>query len=60
MYILDVICNRFYFEEVQEDALGHCSGQGILAPRIEINLSISFLFMKKNKQEKKTSRKQSG
>ena len=31
MYILDVICNRFYFGEV----LGQYSGQGILAPRRE-------------------------
>ena len=35
MYVLDVICNRFYFEEVQEEVLGHCSGQGISAPRKE-------------------------
>ena len=29
--ILDVICHRFYFGEVQEDVLGQCSGQGISA-----------------------------
>ena len=34
-YILDIICKRFYFGEVQEDALGQCGGQGILAPRKE-------------------------
>ena len=34
-YILDEVCNRFYFEEVQEEVLGHCSGQGISAPRTE-------------------------
>ena len=34
-YILDVICNRFYFGEVQEEVLGQCSGQGISAPREE-------------------------
>ena len=49
MYILDVICNKFYFGEVQEDVPGQCSGQGISAPRKE-GLSISGLFQKKNKQ----------
>ena len=34
-YILDVICNRFYFGEVQEEVLGQCCGQGILGPRKE-------------------------
>ena len=34
-YILDVICNRFYSEEVQEQVLSQCSGQGISAPRTE-------------------------
>ena len=28
-YILDVICNKFYFGDVQEEVLVHCSGQGI-------------------------------
>ena len=28
-HILDVMCNKFYFGEVQEDVLGQCSGQGI-------------------------------
>ena len=31
-YILDVICNRFYFWEVQEEVLGECNRQGISAP----------------------------
>ena len=31
-YILDVICNRFYFEEVQEEVLGQRIEQGISAP----------------------------
>ena len=34
-YILDVICDRFYFEEVQEEVLGQCSGQGVSVPRKE-------------------------
>ena len=34
-YILDVICNIFYFGEVQEEVLGQCSGQGISVPREE-------------------------
>ena len=34
-YILDVICNRFYFGEVQEEVLGQCSEQGISAPKEE-------------------------
>ena len=46
--ILDVICNRFYFGEVQEEVLGQCSGQGILLPRKKKSyLSISGLFQKK-------------
>ena len=32
-YILDVICSRFYFEEIQEEVLGQYSWKGILAPR---------------------------
>ena len=50
-YILDVICNRFYFGEVQKEVLGKCSGQGISVTREEVCLSISGLF-----QKKKTSR----
>ena len=50
MYILDVICDRFYFGEVQEEVLGQCGGQGILAIRKEGYLSINGLF-----QEKETS-----
>ena len=34
-YVLDVICNRFYFEDVQEEVLGQCAAQGISAPRTE-------------------------
>ena len=34
-YVLDVICNRFYFGEVQEEVLGQYSGEGISAPRKE-------------------------
>ena len=52
-YILDVICNIFYFGEVQEEVLGQCSGQGISAaqhPEKKMYLSISVLFQKKNEQ----------
>ena len=35
MYIMDVICNRCYFGEVQEDVLGKYFGQGISIPRTE-------------------------
>ena len=35
VYVLDVICNRFYFEEVQEEVIGQCTGQGISAPTTE-------------------------
>ena len=28
-YILDVICNRFYFGEVHEEVLVRCNRQGI-------------------------------
>ena len=34
-YILNVICNRYYFGEVQEEVLGQCSRQGISAPSKE-------------------------
>ena len=34
-YILNVICTRFYFGEVQEEVQGQCSGQGISAPRTD-------------------------
>ena len=33
--ILNVIYNRFYFGEVQEEVLGQCSVQGISVPRKE-------------------------
>ena len=51
MYILDVICNRFYFEDVQEEVLGQFSGQGISAPRKE-----SLSVHQRSVPEKKTSR----
>ena len=36
MYILNVICNRIYFGEAQEEeVLDQSSGQGISAPRTE-------------------------
>ena len=34
-YIFDVICNRFYFGEVQEEVLDLCSGQYTSEPRAE-------------------------
>ena len=42
-YILDVICNRYYFGEVQEEVLGQCSQ----LPVKKVYLSISGLFQKK-------------
>ena len=50
-YILDVICNRFYFGEVQEEVLDQCCGQGISALRVE-GLSVYQWSV----PEKKTSR----
>ena len=35
VYILDVICNRLYFGEIQEEVLGQCTGQGISEARVE-------------------------
>ena len=35
VYVLDVICNRFYFEEVQEEVISQCTGQGISVPTTE-------------------------
>ena len=32
-YNLDVICNRSYFGEIQENVPGQCNGEGISAPR---------------------------
>ena len=48
-YILDVICNRFYFGEVQEKVLGQCSRQGISAPRTE-SLSVYQQSVPEKKQ----------
>ena len=43
--ILDVICNKFYFQEVQEEVLGQCSWQdSIAAHRTEI-LSVYQWFV---------------
>ena len=51
MYILDVICNKFYFGEVQEKVLGQCSGQGyISAPRTEGPSVYPRAVLEKNKQ----------
>ena len=36
MWILDVVCNKSYFGEVQEDVLGRCTEQSIYAPRAEV------------------------
>ena len=49
MYILDVICNRFYFGEIQEEVIGQWSGQGISAPRPE-GLSIYRWSLPEKKQ----------
>ena len=49
-YILDVICNKFYLGEVQEEALGQCTEQGISAPRKEV-----LSLYQQSAQEKKTS-----
>ena len=46
-YILDVICNRYYFGEVQEQVLDQCSGQGISAPRNGLSVC---QFQKEKKQ----------
>ena len=47
MYILDVICNRFYFGEVQEDVLGQYNGQVSQHLEQKVHLSISGLLQKK-------------
>ena len=49
-YILDVICSRFYFGEVQEEVLGQCTGQDIPAPRTEGVPVLSISAPEKNKQ----------
>ena len=48
-YILDVIRNRFYFGEVQEEVLGRCSGQDISAPRKK-GVSVYQWFVPEKKQ----------
>ena len=50
-YILDVICCKFYFGEVQEEVLGQCRGsQGISAPRTECLSVCQWSVPEKNKQ----------
>ena len=51
MHILDVICNRFYFGEVQKEVLRQCSGQDTSALKKE-SLFVYQLSVpeKKNKQ----------
>ena len=49
-HISDVICNRFCFWEVQEEVLGHCSGQSISAPRTEGLSFYQWSVPVKNKQ----------
>ena len=49
-YVLDVICNRLYFGEVQEEVLGQCNGQGISAPRAEGLPFYQWSVPEKNKQ----------
>ena len=34
-HVLEVVCNRFYFGEIQEEVIGQCTGQAISAPRTE-------------------------
>ena len=51
MYILDVICNRFYFGEVQEEVLVQCTEQGISAPRTE-----DLSYYQQSASERETSR----
>ena len=46
---MDVICNKSYFGEVQEEFLGQCSGQGISALRIE-GLTVYQLSVPEEKQ----------
>ena len=47
---MDVICKIFYFGEVQEEVLGHYSGQGISAPRSE-SLSVYQLSVQEKKKQ---------
>ena len=46
---MDIICNKFYFGEVQEEVLGQCNGQGMSAPRTE-GLSVYQWSVPKEKQ----------
>ena len=34
-HVFEVVCNRFYFGEIQEEVIGQCTGQAISAPRTE-------------------------
>ena len=50
-YVLDVICNKFYFGEVQKKDLGHCSGQGIyLSTQNRRSICLSVGCSRKKKQ----------
>ena len=49
-YILEVICNRFYFGEVQEEVLGQYSGQGISIPKTKGLSVYQWSVPEKNKQ----------
>ena len=46
-YILDVICDRFYFGEVQQDVLGQCNAQGISVPKTEGLIAFQW-YVEKN------------
>ena len=50
-YILDVIGNKFYFGEVQEEILVQCSGQGIyLSTYNRRSICLSVVCSSKNKK----------
>ena len=49
-YILDVICYRFYFGEVQEEFHPSTVGKESQYPEQQVYVSINGLFRKKNKQ----------
>ena len=47
---MGIICNRFYFREVQQEVIGQCSGKGISAPRAEGLSVYQWPVPGKNKQ----------
>ena len=49
-YILDVIWNRFYFRDVQEEVLAQWRGEGISAPR-EKGLFVYLLSVPEKKKQ---------